>query len=233
MTAILCADERVKVDTPTIVVADHQGPTRQALARALAAAFPTYGVDEAGDLKGLGGRLAHGAPIDLVLLDLAMPSVGGLSGLLYLRAKHPDVPVAVITGTRDRVAMERCIEAGAAGVLPKSADGETLRSAILAMLSGQAWLPQGKDGTSRVDDAGSDTMRRLGRLTPQQLRVQMLLSQGLLNKQIAYELGVSEATVKAHVSAILQKLGVESRTRAVIAVSAIDQGELTRSCPDA
>ena len=121
--------------------------------------------------------------------------------------------------------MRRCIDLGAAGFIPKTTDIEAMQARRSAsVLAGHTWTPPDVDLASPADPATTDILRRLATLTPQQVRVLMMLSEGLLNKQIAYELTVSEATVKAHVSAILQKLGVESRTQAVIVAARIEAG---------
>jgi DNA-binding NarL/FixJ family response regulator len=150
-----------------------------------------------------------------------MPGVQGFSGLLFLRADHPEVPVIVVSANDDPAVIRRCVEFGALGFLPKTADVAQMGEAIRAVLDGGVWTPPGVDLSSPVDAEVADMVRRLSTLTPQQVRVLMMLSEGLLNKQIAYELGVSEATVKAHVSAILTKLNVDSRTQAVIAAAKI------------
>jgi DNA-binding NarL/FixJ family response regulator len=155
-----------------------------------------------------------------------MPGVRGFSGLMYLRAQHPGVPVIVVSGNEDRGVMRRCIDFGASGFIPKTTDMDMMRKAIRTVLDGDTWTPPDVDLSAPADKETADMVRRLASLTPQQVRVLMMLSEGLLNKQIAYELSVSEATVKAHVSAILQKLGVESRTQAVIAASKIENGHL-------
>jgi DNA-binding NarL/FixJ family response regulator len=144
--------------------------------------------------------------------------------LIYLRAQHAGVPVVIVSANRDPAVMRACIDLGAAGYIPKSLDLETMRAAVRAVLEGERWIPPELDMAAPADQGASLALRRLSSLTPQQVRVLMMLSEGLLNKQIAYELSVSEATVKAHVSAILQKLGVESRTQAVIAASNIEKG---------
>ena len=215
-------------DTTHIVIADDHPLVRGALRQALASSFGATSIREAGDLASLSKTLAADEPVDLVLLDLAMPGVSGFSGLLYLRSQHPEIPVVVVSASEDRSVMRRCIEVGAAGFIPKSTDMGEMRQAIRMVLDGEIWTPADVDTATPPDAVVADMMRRLANLTPQQLRVLMMLSQGLLNKQIAYELKVSEATVKAHVSAILQKLGVDSRTQAVIAVSKIDQGQFKR-----
>ena len=154
-----------------------------------------------------------------------MPGVQGFSGLLYLRALHPATPVIIVSGNEDRTVIRRCIELGASGYIPKSLDTAAMSAAIQMVLDGGNWTPDDVDLTAAPDVETSDMVRRLASLTPQQVRVLMMLSTGLLNKQIAYELSVSEATVKAHVSAILQKLDVDSRTQAVIAASKIAAGQ--------
>ena len=163
--------------------------------------------------------------VDLVLLDLAMPGVRGFSGLMYMRAQYPSVPVIVVSANDDPAAIRRCMEFGASGFIPKTLGVDTMRAAISRVLSGGVWTPPDVDLSAGADSEAAELMGRMATLTPQQVRVLMMLSEGLLNKQIAYQLGVSEATVKAHVSAILQKLGVESRTQAVIAAAKIEAGQ--------
>ncbi len=216
-------------ETVQIIIADDHPLVRAALRQALANGIDGVAVREAQDLASLSAALRCGEPADLVLLDLAMPGVSGFSGLLYLRSQHPEIPVVIVSATEEHAIMRRCIEVGAAGYIPKSTEVETMREAIRVVLAGEIWTPSDLDMVLPPDTAVADMMRRLSNLTPQQLRVLMMLTQGLLNKQIAYELKVSEATVKAHVSAILQKLGVDSRTQAVIAVSKIDQGRFGKT----
>jgi DNA-binding NarL/FixJ family response regulator len=161
----------------------------------------------------------------LVLLDLAMPGVRGFSGLMYLRAQYPGVPVIVVSANDDPAAIRRCMEFGASGFIPKTLGVDAMRGVIARILDGGVWTPPDVDLKAGSDAAIADLMTRMASLTPQQVRVLMMLSEGLLNKQIAYQLDVSEVTVKAHVSAILQKLGVESRTQAVIAAAKIEAGQ--------
>lgn len=208
-----------------IVIADDHPLVRGALREAVAGAVAGAEISEAGDLEGLTAELGRNGDADLVLLDLSMPGVRGFSGLMYLRAQHPAVPVIVVSGNEDRDVMRRCIDFGASGYIPKTTGVEKMREAIRVVLDGGAWTPPDVDLSRPADNETADIVRRLAALTPQQVRVLMMLSEGLLNKQIAYELSVSEATVKAHVSAILQKLGVESRTQAVIAAGKIEAGQ--------
>jgi DNA-binding NarL/FixJ family response regulator len=180
-------------------------------------------VSEAGDLEGLAAALEADRDCDLVLLDLNMPGVRGFSGLLLLRAQYADVPVMIISAVEDAGVIRRAFELGASGYLQKSVGPTEIRASIETVLAGGIFVPDGIELTR--DDEQSDLMQRLASLTPQQVRVLMMLSDGLMNKQIAYELSISEATVKAHVSAILQKLNVDSRTQAVIAAARIEEGQ--------
>ncbi len=208
-----------------IVIVDDHPLFRGALNQALTSAFKEAEIGEAGSLDELTGRLSDGKEVDLVLLDLSMPGVQGLSGLLFLRAQHPEIPVVVVSANEDPVTIRRCIEFGASGFVPKSEPVENIRNAVRSVLDGNIWTPKDIDLSATGDRETDDLLARLSTLTPQQVRVLMMLGEGLLNKQIAYKLGVSEATIKAHVSAILQKLGVDSRTQAVIAINKIDSGD--------
>ncbi|MFO1136224.1 MAG: response regulator transcription factor [Rhodoblastus sp.] len=203
-----------------ILIADDHPLVRGALAQAVAA--PEAEILEAGDLEGVTRIFAAGTDIDLILLDLAMPGVRGFSGLMYLRAEHPEVPVVVVSANEDRAVMRRCIDFGASGFVPKTTPIEGMREAVRKVLDGEIWTPPDVDLSGPADKETADLVRRMASLTPQQVRVLMMVSAGLLNKQIAYELKVSEATVKAHVSAILTKLGVESRTQAVITAAKVE-----------
>ncbi len=202
-----------------IIVDDHP-LFRGALSQALQASFENAHVQEAGSLDELTDRLAAGGEIDLILLDLTMPGVHGVSGLLYLRAQHPEVPVAIVSASDDPGTIRHCLDCGASGFIPKSQPVERIREAIRSIMDGEIWLPADVDLSQPVGEL-TELVARLSTLTPQQVRVLMMLGEGLLNKQIAFKLNVSEATVKAHVSAILQKLGVDSRTQAVIAINRI------------
>ncbi len=210
-------------DTVRVLIADDHPLVLGALRQAVSGAIPGAKIHEANDFESLAAALEETPDMDLVLLDLTMPGVRGFSGLLFLRSERPGVPVIVVSGNEDRAVMRHCIEFGAAAYVPKSVDVETMRAAIRKVLEGGQWTPPDLDLGAQPNREASALVRRLSSLTPQQVRVLMMLSQGLLNKQIAYELGVSEATVKAHVSAILQKLGVESRTQAVILAAKIEK----------
>lgn len=204
-----------------LVIADDHPLFRNALRQAVASVVSDAVVDEAGSFEDLTALLERDSEIDLILLDLMMPGISGFSGLIYLRAQYPAIPVVIVSATDDGGTIRRSLDFGASGFIPKRFGVDPLRDAIVKVLAGDVWVPPDTDLSAAADPEMSKLRDRLVTLTPQQVRVLMMLSQGLLNKQIAYELGVSEATIKAHVSAILQKLGVESRTQAVIAAAKI------------
>jgi DNA-binding NarL/FixJ family response regulator len=209
----------------SFVIADDHPLFRGALREALSGLLGRIEVAEAGSFDEVAQILDRGGEADLVLLDLAMPGVRGFSGLMYLRAQYPSVPVVVVSANDDPAVIRRCMEFGASGFIPKTLGVEAMRAAIARIMEGGVWTPPDVDLKGGSDAQATEMVQRLATLTPQQVRVLMMLSEGLLNKQIAYELSVSEATVKAHVSAILQKLGVESRTQAVIAAAKIEAGQ--------
>ncbi len=214
-----------------LVIADDHPLFRGALREAVTGLLARVDIAEAGTFDEVAELLERGSDVDLVLLDLTMPGVRGFSGLMYMRAQYPSVPVIVVSANDDPSAIRRCMEFGASGFIPKTLGVEAMRAAIRRVLDGGVWTPPDVDLAAGSDVETSELMARLATLTPQQVRVLMMLSEGLLNKQIAYQLGVSEATVKAHVSAILQKLGVESRTQAVIAAAKIEAGQWPQNVP--
>jgi DNA-binding NarL/FixJ family response regulator len=216
-----------------LVIADDHPLFRGAMREAISGLLEKVDIAEAGTFNEVAELLERGSEVDLVLLDLTMPGVRGFSGLLYLRAQYPGVPVIVVSANDDPAAIRRCMEFGASGFIPKTLGIEAMRAAISRILNGGVWTPPDVDLSSGSDAETAALMTRMATLTPQQVRVLMMLSEGMLNKQIAYQLGVSEATVKAHVSAILQKLGVESRTQAVIAAAKIETGQWSQGAPAA
>ena len=216
-----------------LVIADDHPLFRDALRQAVASVVASAVISEAGSFDDLTALLERDSDVDLILLDLTMPGISGFSGLIYLRAQYPAIPVVIVSASDDAGTIRRSLDFGASGFIPKRFGVETLRDAIMKVMEGDVWVPPDTD-LSSADDPDMTRLRdRLVTLTPQQVRVLMMLSEGLLNKQIAYELGVSEATIKAHVSAILQKLGVESRTQAVIAAAKIAGGQWRQGTPTA
>jgi DNA-binding NarL/FixJ family response regulator len=206
-----------------IVIADDHPLFRGALATALGKVSTGLTVLEAGSFAEVTALLAKDHDVDLVFLDLTMPGVKAFSGLIQLRAQFPGVPVVVVSANDDASVVRRCMEFGASGFIPKTLPVDEMRDAARLVLEGSVYVPPGVDLMVDSDAETREIAQRLSNLTPQQMRVLMMLSEGLLNKQIAYELNVSEATVKAHVSAILLKLDVDSRTQAVILANKIEQ----------
>ncbi len=212
------------------IIADDHPLFRDALKLILASDMPEVELAEAGTLDEV-SRAVGAAQTDLIILDLKMPGAHGFSGLAYLRAQYPGIPVVVVSASEQPAIIRRAMALGASGFIPKSASAAQMLAALRAVLAGELAVPEDVILDVPEEDGGAgETARLLSTLTPQQMRVLMMLREGLLNKQIAYKLGVSEATVKAHVSAILQKLKVESRTQAVIAASKVD-GELIAPDP--
>ncbi|MFC0241004.1 response regulator [Rhodopseudomonas telluris] len=214
-----------------LIIADDHPLFRDALRLAVSGVVPGAKIGEVGSFEDLTALLEREGDVDLVLLDLKMPGISGFSGLIYLRAQYPAIPVVVVSASDDVDTIRRSLDFGASGFVPKRFGVEKLGDAILRVLDGDVWVPPDVDLSAAADPETSKLRDRLVTLTPQQVRVLMMLSEGLLNKQIAYELGVSEATIKAHVSAILQKLGVESRTQAVIAAAKISGSQWRQDEP--
>ncbi len=209
-----------------LVVDDHP-LFRDALMLAIRSSRPDAVIHEASSIDIAKGLLGKGERYDLVLLDLSMPGVSGFEGFLQLRSLDPKQPIVIVSALENARIIHEAVTLGAAGFIPKSARKPELAEAIETVLLGNLTLPKGYQPPTRVANGTSDIGTRLSSLTPQQLRVLTMLRQGLLNKQIAHELGVGETTVKAHVSEILRKLDVASRTQAVIEVSRIDFDKLT------
>lgn len=201
---------------PTVLVADDHPLFREALRNAVARALPTATIREAESVDALYALIERESDADLLLLDLNMPGAHGFSALVHLRAHYPQLPVMVVSAREQPAVMRRALDHGAVGFLPKSADAGTLGEAIDAVLAGDRWAPASALKAPAAGAEEHDAAQRVRDLTPQQFRVLQMLGDGLLNKQIAYELGVSEATIKAHMTAILRKLGASNRTQAVL-----------------
>jgi DNA-binding NarL/FixJ family response regulator len=212
-----------------LIIDDHP-LFREALHSAVQMAYPDVDTVEARSIAEALDLLAGATSFDLALLDLSMPDVHGFDGLLQLRTRHPRLPVVIVSGHEDAKIISEALSYGAAGFIPKSARKDDLAAAIRSVMDGAIYVPQNYQpqpaDADRTDRA--DMVQRLSKLTPQQLRVLQMLRQGMLNKQIAYELQVGETTVKAHVSEILRKLNVYSRTQAVIEVAKLDNADLFR-----
>ncbi len=219
----ICADEL------TILIADDHPLFRDALRQAVLSQMPNTRVILAGDFDELGQKIVSNTNADLLLLDLTMPGVSGFVGLIRLRAEYPALPVIMVSATDDASTIHKSLKLGASGFIPKSSSNEQICDAINTVIAGNIWLPPNLDIDDEGDDELSELLSKMSTLTPQQHRVLNMIGDGLLNKQIAYNLGVSEATIKAHVSAVLLKLQVDSRTQAVILLSKISNAAGSQS----
>ena len=216
---------------PALLIADDHPLFRAALRGAATEAVSDLLVHEADSLDGVLAVLETEPDIDLVLLDLHMPGNHGLAGLAAVRAQYPGVAVVVVSANEDPRVVRRALDHGAAGYLPKSSSLEDLREAIRAVLACEQWLPPAlRAAVARTQSASrdADLAARLASLSPQQFRVLTLVAQGLLNKQIADRLDVQERTVKAHLSAIFERLGVRNRTQASVVLRELELSDPAR-----
>lgn len=206
----------------SFIIADDHPLFRGALRQSIAHAYPGARIVEAEDMQSLQRCAAEHAGCDLLLLDLHMPGAHGFSGLAFLSGQHPQLPVMVVSANEKPEVMCRAIDYGACGFLPKSAPIEVIGEALRRVLAGEVWLPQGVAAQCASEAPERAVAEVVASLTPQQFRVAGMLAEGLLNKQIAYEMNVTEATVKAHLTALFRKLEVNSRTQAVLALASLD-----------
>ena len=200
-----------------IIIADDHPLFRNALCQAVKQVVPDADIMECDSISSLETLLTAQNDVDLILLDLRMPGANGFSGLVLIRRQHPDIPVVVISASDDHMIMQRAIEYGASGFIPKASDLSQIADALQTVMNGSLWLPSVISQNPSNDE--HEFAQRLKTLTPQQLRVFMMLTKGLLNKQIAGQVNVSEATVRTHMTAIFRKLGVRNRTQAVLAAN--------------
>jgi DNA-binding NarL/FixJ family response regulator len=200
----------------TILVADDHPLFREALRGVVGRNIPDADLHEADNAEGLYAMADAHPDADLLLLDLNMPGAQGFSALVHLRGLHPQLPVVMVSAREEPAVVRRALDHGAMGFIPKSSDAELLGAALLRVLDGDRFVPDIAGSAPQTPQDEQEVAARVRELTPQQFRVLQMLGSGKLNKQIGYELGVSEATVKAHMSAILRKLGASNRTQAVL-----------------
>ncbi len=216
---------------PTLLIADDHPLFRAALRGASVDAVAELQVREADSLDGVLAALEQEPDIDLVLLDLHMPGNHGLAGLAAIRAQHPAVAVVVVSANDDPRVVRRALDHGAAGYLPKSAGLDDLRDAIRTVLNCEQWLPatlRAAVQRTQPNRHDSELAGRLASLSPQQFRVLTMVAEGLLNKQIADRLDIQERTVKAHLTAIFERLGVRNRTQAGVVLRELELADPAR-----
>jgi DNA-binding NarL/FixJ family response regulator len=209
--------------TYEILIADDHPLFRSALHQALTLGLgPDARLVEAESIADLEARLTEKSDWDLVLLDLNMPGAYGFSGLVLLRGQYPQVPVVMVSAQEEAAVVVKSKEFGASGFIPKSSSLEVIQQAVRTVLDGDVWWPPQVNERISVSAEARAASEGLASLTPQQFRVLTMVCEGLLNKQIAYELSVSEATIKAHVTAIFRKLNVRTRTQAALLLQQLE-----------
>lgn len=208
------------VSAAKVIIADDHPLFRVALSEAVGHALASPDIVAVGSFDELSTTLDEHDDADLLLLDLNMPGSRGYSALVHARSAAPTVPVIIVSAFEDASVASAAVAHGAAGFIPKSSPRETMAEAIQTVLAGGTWQPQ--VSAQAQSGESSEFAQKLADLTPQQRRVLIMLTDGLLNKQIALDLDISEATVKAHITAILRKLGVQTRTQAVIAARSLE-----------
>lgn len=201
--------------TQTVLVADDHPLFRQALALAVGRVLPAARVIEAGTLGAAARAASEAEGLELILLDLKMPGAVGYSGIALLHAECPAVPILVVSSAEGTAAAEEVRAFGAIGFLRKDSDLAGIEAAIAKAIGGAAPRP------AASDEPIAAVRETVAGLTPTQLKVLLAVLEGQLNKQIAHSLGMSEATVKAHMTAIMRKLDVRNRTQAALAARSL------------
>lgn len=203
----------------SLLIADDHPLYRDALKGALSLAFTELTILETGDLNATVAVLEK-SEVDLLLLDLHMPGSSDLFGFLHIQKSFPELPIAVVSGTEDASLISKIVGLGAMGFIPKTASAANIKDAVTNMLDGDVWVPESvRQQIQDVDETFSELAENVASLTPAQYKVLCYMRDGLLNKQIGYNLDIAEATVKAHVTAIFRKLGINNRTQAVLIAS--------------
>jgi DNA-binding NarL/FixJ family response regulator len=204
------------------LVADDHPLYREALVSALRPLFENVDIIQSDSLESTLRALEQNTDFDLVLLDLNMPGCDGFYGLIRVSKDFPQVPIAVISASDSVEVISKVMNIGAKGFIPKATATPNLADALKYIMGGNNWLPEGMKIAIEQDVPVNDIVKLVGELTPKQFQVLKLLQNGLLNKQIAFDLNITEATVKAHISAVLRKFSVNTRTQAVLLLNNLD-----------
>lgn len=201
------------------LIADDHPLFREALIGALMPRFEELEIIESDSLDTTLAALQESDDFDLILLDLTMPGCDNFYGVIKVVQDYPNLPVAVVSASDSLAVISQVLTFGARAFIPKSTASQNIAEAIELVLQGERWLPEGiEENLGAVTHEQQVIAEKVSELTPKQFQVLTLLQRGLLNKQIAYDLNVTEATVKAHISAIFKKFGVNTRTQAVLLV---------------
>lgn len=206
----------IMFDNMKIILADDHPLFRQALSLTLKSHFSEAEIFDAQTIPELEKHLEYIKDADLVLLDLDIPGAQGFNSLITIRRSYPNIGVVIISGFEDKETIYKAMSFGAAGFIPKSTPVPDMVVAIKEVLNGKLWTPDGEFNGQAKANVPED---KIASLTPKQHKILLMFADGLLNKQIAYELGLSESTIKSHASTIFLKLGVKNRTQAVIVLN--------------
>lgn len=219
---------KIMIDSMKIILADDHPLFRQALTITLKANFSNIDVFEVQTIPELEHYLKQGQEADILLLDLDIPGAQGFDSLINIRRSYPNLGVVIISGFEDKETINKAMNHGAAGFIPKSTSVSEMLSAIEEVFAGKLWTPDGEFTPKAEHSITADD--KIASLTPKQHKILLMFADGLLNKQIAYELGLSESTIKSHASTIFLKLGVRNRTQAVIVLNEVqlNQGSFGR-----
>ncbi len=214
----------IMFDNMKIILADDHPLFRQALTITLKSHFTSAVIVDAQNIPELELHLQSEEKADLLLLDLDIPGAHGFNSLISIRRSHPDLGIVVISGFEDKETIHKAMSFGAAGFIPKSTPVPKMLVAIKEVLNGTLWTPDGEfnpnEKVNNIDD-------KIASLTPKQHEILLMFADGLLNKQIASQLGTSESTIKSHASIIFLKLGVRNRTQAVITLNELQLNQST------
>jgi len=224
----LGSEPRAARRVASVLIVDDHPLYRDALASAISVVFRECVVEQTASLKNALARVDSGLMPDLVMFDLKLPDVSGISGFITMRARIADVPILVISALSSVELVRTLMAEGAAGFLPKETSVQELRRVLARVAAGGRYLPKAyADRIARADKGVRTEAEHpaLAALTPQQQKIMKLICAGKANKQIAYELSLAEATVKAHITGLLNRLGVRNRTQAAMLVKGGVTGE--------
>jgi DNA-binding NarL/FixJ family response regulator len=222
LIAIYSNDESGLSLVAKFLIADDHPLFREALISALRPLFENVDIIQSNSLKSTLEALKEHSDFDLVLLDLNMPGCDSFYGLIRVSQDFPEVSVAVVSASDSVEVVSKVMNLGAKGFIPKATSTAIIADALQQIMDGKNWLPEGMQTSDESDAPVIDIAKLVGELTPKQFKVLKLLQTGLLNKQIAFDLNITEATVKAHISAVFRKFNVNTRTQAVLMLKDLD-----------
>lgn len=197
------------------MIADDHPLFREALTYIVTSVLPNCQIHEATDYSETKQLLAQQS-FKLVFLDLNMPDSSGLTDLALIKKMYPQIPIIIVSANEEPEVVRTCLNFNASGYIIKSSNPEEIKSAIKIVLRGDTYVPDSIELNGSKSELNDNTTNRISKLTPSQLKILLEIGKGKLNKQIAYDLGISEATVKAHITSVFKKLGINNRTQALL-----------------